>query len=328
MAKRRCGLDIGSSYLKAATSDGSIITSTQCVALPDNLVVDGQVVAPNTFSDILKGERFGAKDAALVLHSPLCHVRRTTMPAMGVKELALNLPYEFQDRIEEGKEKYRFDYAMLQMNEDEDGTPVEMDLLAAVTREDTIKNCEHMLRAGGLHLKAAAPDVCAYMNIIAASPDPTQDFCFLEIGSSSTRVYLFPKGRYEVTRLIEFGANSVARAVADEFGVEFALAKKYLETDYEGCQHSASALQAYEQLTVEVERIVNFFNFTYRDSDLHAIYFGGVGSAIEGLSQALVSALTVAALSVASLIPHSPSVQEQELMKVPAAAGILMDQGR
>ena len=328
MARRQCGLDIGSGYLKAATSDGSLITSAQCVALPDNLVVDGHIVAPSTLSDIIKKERFGAKDTSLVLHSPLCYVRRTTMPAMGVRELNLNLPYEFQDRIEEGKEKYRFDYAMLQMNDDEQGNHIDMDLLAAVTREDTIKNCEHMLKAGGLRLKTAAPDVCAYMNIIAASPDSRQDFCFVEIGSGLTRVFLFPNGRYEVTRLIEYGVNDIVRSLVDEYGVEFALAKKYLESNYEGCQQSACAVAAYEQLTIEVERIVNFFNFTYRDSDLSCVYYGGVGSAIQGVEQALVNALSVATLSVAGLIPHSSAVQDRDLMMVPAAAGVLMDQGR
>lgn len=328
MPKNRCGIDICSGHLKTATGDGSSISSVKVITLPDNLVVDGKVVSASTVSDLLRQERLGAKECALVLHSPQCHVRRTTMPAMGVKELQLNLPYEFQDRIEDGKDKYRFDYAMLEMLRDEDGQPHEMDLLAAVTRADYIDECDRMLKAGGLRLKSAAPDVCAYMNIIAMSPDPTQDFCFVDISSTVTRVYLFPHGRYEVTRIIDFGIDSVAAALAGDLGIDLPLAKTYLQSDFEGCQSNAAVMEKYEALLIELERIINFFSFTYRDSDLHSVYYGGVGASLDVLIDAIAKGLQIAFLSVAAIIPHGPGVDERDLVKVPAAAGSLLTQGR
>ena len=54
-----------------------------------------------------------------------CSRGRITVPAMTEEELGLNLPFEFRDYIADDKDKYSFDYAVLGMQRDAAGNPVE-----------------------------------------------------------------------------------------------------------------------------------------------------------------------------------------------------------
>ena len=48
----------------------------------------------------------------------------------------VNLPYEYQDAINGEKDNYIFDYAMKGIINDENGNPVEMQLLGAMVHKD------------------------------------------------------------------------------------------------------------------------------------------------------------------------------------------------
>lgn len=325
MAKLITGVDLGAGHLKLVLGDGNRITDVKVTNLPDNLVRDGKILSYDALAAVIKQERFACKDAALTLHSSQCYTRRVSMPAMSVKELKLNLPFEFQDHIEEGADKYRFDYAVLGTMSAEDGTPQEFDLLGAVVRKQLIENCTRMLKKSGMRLKTAAPDVCGFMNIIKRSPNPEDDFCFIDMSCDETRVYLFPKGRYEVTRILEFGSHSLASQLANDLSVDFALARTYLYSNYENCQYRDSLQNAYDNFSMEIERIINFFNFTYRESELRCAYYGGTSSCITPLVSTLEQNLGIDTHSVSMLIPHDTAVDSNVLMQCPAAAGLTLE---
>lgn len=322
--KPTTGIDIGAGYLKMVDSDGSKITGARIVALPDNLMRDGHVVSHELLVDILREAKPTHKDCGLMLYSTICYSRRVTMPAMTTKELMLNLPYEFQDFIHDNGEKQRFDYAMLEMRNDESGNPVEMDLLAAVVDDKTMQAYSQCFKKAGLHLKAAAPDVMALTNIVRKSPFPEDDFCFVSVGTSSTRVYLFPKGRYEAVRTIEFGTNDLARAVARERNIEFNLARTHLLANYEDCQTLPAVLEACDAFATEIQRIVNFFNFSYRDSSLERVFYGGTASTISPLLDSVADRLTIPLLGVTTLLDCAEGVDKDVLLRCPLAAGMAL----
>lgn len=318
------GVDIGAGFLKLVDSDGSKITDARLVALPDNLTRDGHVVSHELLVDVLREAKPAHKDCALMLYSTICYSRRVTMPAMTTKELMLNLPYEFQDFIRDNGEKHRFDYALLEMRNDDDGKPLEMDLLAAVVEEKAIQTLTQCFKKAGLRLKSAAPDVMAFTNIVRQSPFPQDDFCFVSIGTSSTRVYLFPKGRYEAVRTIEFGSNNLARAVAQERNIEFNLARTHLAANHEGCQTLPTVLDTCEAFATEIQRIVNFFDFSYRDSSLERVYYGGTACTIEPLLDNIASRLSIPLLGVTTLLDCAEGVDKDVLLQCPAAAGMAL----
>ena len=342
MAKALTGIDIGSGHLKMAVCDGRAVSQVIVEDMPDNLVKDGRITSLETMSELLRNtvrkHRVSAKNAAFVLNSRDVYTRRIVLPAMTVDELKLNLPFEFRDYIADGKDKYRFDYALLEMRHDEAGVPQEMDVLAVAAPIETIEGYADMLRRAGLKLKIAAPDIMAYANIIAqyernhpvaAAPadapaaPAARDFCFLDIGSTNTRVYLFPHGKYEVTRSVEFGVHSLVAAVADHFGVDENLAKTYVATNYENAQTIQPCLDLYERIGVELARIVSFFNFNYPDSQLATVHYCGSGSGIVPLLHAIDEHLSIDLVDIGAMMPYSPAVADS-LRACPAAVGLAL----
>ncbi|MBS7407265.1 MAG: pilus assembly protein PilM, partial [Coriobacteriales bacterium] len=206
MAKQCVGIDIGSEHAKLAVFDGQRVTQAVLCEIPDGLVRDGRITSFEAMSDVIKAavkeNKISVKDCAIALHPADVLMRRVTMPAMTVSQLELNLPYEFRDYIADGKGRYSFDYAVLGIVNGEDGTPKEMDLLAAAAEKEVVNSYATMLRRAGLRLKAAAPDVMSYLNLVARDQElnpvpegePPRDYCFLDGGCRNTGVYLFPQG--------------------------------------------------------------------------------------------------------------------------------------
>ena len=381
MAKLYTGIDIGSERLKMAVCGDQGVVSVAIEEVPESLVKDGRVTSFETMAEVIRDaarkNKINAKDCALALHSRDVFTRRITVPAMTEEELGLNLPFEFRDYIADDKDKYSFDYAVLGMQRDAAGNPVEMDILAAAAPTETIEAYRTMLRRAGFNLKMAAPDIMAYANIIAAfekrqppasmpaagatlpngadtpvldaaggsaaagitgsgpasalpngatapqMPAASRDYCFLDVGYDSTTVYLFPQGKYEVARIVEFGVGLLASAVADYFSVDESLARTYLSTDYEGAQRIQPCLDLYERLGVEAARIVSFFNFNYPESQLNVLHYCGNGSGIAPLIDALREHVSVDLVDINAVMPAS-AVSPDRLRVCPAAVGIAL----
>lgn len=318
------GIDIGTGFLKMVDFDGTQITGARVVALPDNLIRDGHIVSHEEFIRALRQASVTHRDCALMLYSSVCYTRRVQMPAMSTKELMLNLPYEFQDFIQEGDDDYRFDYALLEMKTDEQGTPSEMDLLAAMVKTSVMNDLSACFKKAGLRLSCAAPDVMAFTNIVRKAPDPESDFCFVNMGTTGTRVYLFPRGRFEVIRNIDFGTDNIVRVVARELNIDHNLARTYVTTNHEHCQELPAVHEAIEAFVAEIQRIVNFYNFSFRDSSLECLHYGGTASQVKPLVDALSSTLTVELRGVSDLLPAAAQVNRDVLLQCPAAAGIVL----
>ncbi|WP_080800932.1 type II secretion system protein GspL [Arabiibacter massiliensis] len=350
MAKLYTGIDIGAERLKMAVCNEQSVVQVAVEEVPASLVRDGRVTSFEALTEVVRNaarkNKVGAKDCALVLHSNDVFTRRITVPAMTVEELSLNLPFEFRDYIADDKDKYNFDYAVLGMKRDAAGTPVEMDILAAAVPAETIEAYSSMLRRAGFRLKSAAPDIMAYANLIAAyekrvppapapmpvdaaAPAPAEafpvprDYCFVDVGYDNTKVYLFPGGKYEVTRIVEFGVGLLAAAVADYFSVDESMARTYLSSDYEGAQRIEPCLGLYERLGAEVARIVSFFNFNYPDSQLDTLHYCGSGAGIAPLIDSLRDHVSIGLADINAIMPAS-SVPPDSLRDCPAAVGIAL----
>ena len=154
-------------------------------------------------------------------------------------------------------------------------------------------------------------------------PAASRDYCFLDVGYDNTTVYLFPQGKYEVARIVEFGVGLLASAVADYFSVDESLARTYLSTDYEGAQRIQPCLDLYERLGVEAARIVSFFNFNYPESQLNVLHYCGNGSGIAPLIDALREHVSVDLVDINAVMPAS-AVSPDRLRVCPAAVGIAL----
>lgn len=331
MAKTKIGFDIGTGALKLVQWDGAQIRRAVSAPLPDNLVKEGRIVSYEAMADFIKemarGNRVSGKDCAVVLPAGLAFLRRVSLPAMSVDQLAVNLPYEFRDYLTMGKDQYFYDYAVNELRRDEDGAPLELDLTAAAVPKAAIAEYRDMFRRAGFKLRTAVPAECAYANLLrfregADSAGAAREYCILDLGHAATRIHIFTGSRFEATRVIDYGAGTVDLAIADTLSVDEHVARAYKEANHDGAQELEGPKNIYGTIATEMRKAVNFYHFNNRESDLQDAYCCGGGARIAALADAIGRAVDLTLHSAAALMP--PAAGEEDLSSFAAAAGASM----
>lgn len=281
------GIEISNKTVKFVEIKRNSLRNFAVVELPDNIVVNGQLIAPEAMSEVLrstfKNEKFTVKNCALVLNDNDVYLRRMKVPAMSEKQLLLNMPYEFKDVLAEGKDKYIYDYSMVGLNKNEDDEVVDMELLGAVVRKDVIDKYIEMFKRASLKLVKALPREIALSNLVKelTQEDLNKDFAILDLGYKSSKIDIFASGVYEVTRTIDIGLEDVVKIAADILGVDIHMASKYLDQNQDNIQANEKCVDIYSQIATEVMRVMNYYTFENPNNTLETLYYCGGGSKIE-----------------------------------------------
>ena len=325
MAKSCLGIDIGKDQLKLVLMKGETIQKTASVQMPEGLLKEGRIVSVETTGELIRKtmreNKIRCKEAAVVVSSGICFLRNVTMPEMTPDQLVYNLPYEFRDYITDELKKYTFDYSWGsgevplkakklkktrkkkneekdENSENEEGSErKEMELLAAAAPVEDIEDIRLMARKAGLKLTFAAPEVSACENLLhyklKDEQDKEKEYGILDLGSTSSRLLIFKGDRHQVTRVIERGMEQVEELLADYFHIDIHLAHTWLLANHEDCVNSDVCRDAFAQISVELMRALNFYQFSNPDSRLEDIWICGGGASIEAMRQSLKESLDV-----------------------------------
>ena len=104
-------------------------------------------------------------------------------------------------------------------------------------------------------------------------------------------------------REIGIGCRNIDLAIADQLGVDEYLANSYKVSNYQDVLMNPACAEVYNQIAVEILKVINFYQYTYRNSSLSGIYLAGGGANIKPLCQEITELLGVAALSAERLLP-------------------------
>ena len=323
MAKSCLGIDIGKDQMKLVLMKGENIVKTASVQMPEGLLKDGRIVSVETTGELIrktmKENKIRCKEAAVVVSSGICFLRNVTMPEMTAEQLVYNLPYEFRDYITDELKKYVFDYSWgsgeempkgkklkkaskkkkkeEKPEEEENQKRNEMELLAAAAPLEVMEDLRLMTRKAGLKLTFAAPEVSACENLLhyklRNEQDKDKEYGILDLGSTSSRLFIFKGDRHQVTRVIERGMEQVEELLADTFHIDIHLARTWLLANHEDCIHSEVCQDAFSQISVELMRALNFYQFSNPESRLEDIYICGGGASIATMRQSLEKNLDV-----------------------------------
>lgn len=321
MAKSCLGIDIGKDQLKLVLMKGENIVKTASVQMPEGLLKDGRIVSVETTGELIrktmKENKIRCKESAVVVSSGICFLRNVTMPEMTAEQLVYNLPYEFRDYITDELKKYVFDYSWgsgeempkgkklkkaskkkeEKPEEEENQKRNEMELLAAAAPLEVMEELRLMTRKAGLKLTFAAPEVSACENLLhyklRNEQDKDKEYGILDLGSTSSRLFIFKGDRHQVTRVIERGMEQVEELLADNFHIDIHLAHTWLLANHEDCIHSEVCQDAFSQISVELMRALNFYQFSNPESRLEDIYICGGGASIATMRQSLEENLDV-----------------------------------
>ncbi len=305
MAQVQLGIDIGNRSVHLVGWDGKRVSDPVVEPLPEGLVREGRIVSPAAMADFLKGvrkqNRVHAKTASLVLHTNECFCRRFDVPAMTHQQLKVNLSYEFRDFITQEKEKYFYDYAILDTLDE----GKRLDLMAAAVAKETIGLYEDILRKVGWKLKVAVPEEIAYINLLSrfGQEATAGSCCLLDLGHSAVAIHMFRNGRHQSGRNLDYGCAALDDAIAEQFSVAPYVACGYRETNYQDCQSLPQCQEIYNFIALEVLKAVNYYNYSNADQPVEQVFCWGGGMRIQPLLDALSGTLSVPVRSWEELLP-------------------------
>lgn len=311
----KIAFDLGNSSLKiAALKKGTL--ELHELPLPENLMEEDNILMPRAFSAFLKKAkkdlRLPGGPAGLMLPSSKAICRLVTMPRMSVDQLMLNLPYEFSDFIHGEPHQYYCDYALCQDESQDEPQPEEqgeeqLTMMAAVVQRQQIQDYIRIFSAGGFSLKRILPQEMSLIQLVQSClrerPEGPREFCFIDLGFLSTRIFVVHGDRIQAARRVHIGCRALDGVVADLFNMDPFLADAYKRGNHQGVLEHPRCMEVYENLAVEVLKVINFYHFTYRQNQLDGVYLIGGGAEIAPLRRLLEETLGLPALPVDTLIP-------------------------
>lgn len=324
MAGNILGISLGTRHLKISVLKGQKITDFIETEIPDNCIVDENVIAWNALGDVLKDvckdKKLHVRNCAMVLMDGEVYVRRLSMPVMNDKQLQVNLPYEFRDVLQDEPDKYLFDYSMIGVRYDENDKPVEMELLGAAVSKEVVAHYTDMFERAGLRLVKLSPRVIALEELLAelSAENEKGDFALLDLGSSYTRIDIFRDGVYEVTRSIDQGVNTIVQAAADVMNCDPHIAIGYLQSDKDRIQENQALINVYDNIATEVMRALNYYTYENQNNTLETLYYCGTGSAIEPFLKEIEASIS---LNLKPLSVFDESAADA-LMGSPSSVGV------
>jgi type IV pilus assembly protein PilM len=326
MAKGYLGIEFGSSRIKIAEVKGDKLVKFIKEDMPENIVINGEIVAWDALIEflkpLLKDNKFSTNRVALVVPDTLTYTRRLSMPIMTAQQLKVNLPYEFHDFIADDKDNYIYDYAIVGIEQDEEGNDVGMDVLAVAVSKELMSNYQALFQSLKLKLTMAAPQCLAFGSLIQhLHPEMSdKDFAVLDLGFSASRINIFSNGVFDTNRTIDIGCEDLAKRVADLLGCDEHIAALHLVQNTNNVMDSESIRDACGDIAVDVMRAMNYYTYEKRDNTLENIYVCGGGAMIPQLIEELRDSVPLNIVQLSDLA--SEDVDQDALTNGPAAIGI------
>lgn len=337
MAKKTIlGIDVGHDQLKLALVDNGTVLDAVSIPMPDNMLRDGEITSIEAMADLIektmKTNGIKAKNAAYVMPNEMAYVKEVSMPMMNAEQLAINLPYEFNDYITGEVKDYVFDYAVLPPkaktenesevkpeaeseaeNEAEGEEPEQVLRLMAVGAERKyIDDIQKLLARAGLKMVKIAPALCTYISLIRNRMDflkqTTEEFGILDLGHEAVRMYIFDEDRHEATRVLESGLSTLVDVVAEIYGVERHLAQTYIINNYDNCLEREECRNTYENIATELMRAMNFYKFSNPESNLTDLWLCGGGGFIHPLALAIGEMLDMRLHTASELVDEGDEI--------------------
>lgn len=311
MAKDLLGIDIGTSSVKFVTKDRCIFVDT-----PENALKDDELIAFDGMSDLIKEtikeNGIRNKKVALVLPDSASYIQRCTMPYMSVKQLEVNLPYEFKQVVGQNKNDYLYDYAFVSHTEKE------MTLLAGAVEKTLIEKYEDMFRKAGLKLVKATPRQMAISDLLRET-GRTEELAILDLGTNFTRIDIYKDGFYNTSRTVEKGVKDMTKIVADILFCDEHIARTYLFDNKNDVIHNEKMMDFYDDIAIRIARAINFYLYENQDNNLNTLYVYGSGSKVEPYMETIQSDVTIQVEPMSKLFPTDSGVYADAL----GASGVI-----
>jgi type IV pilus assembly protein PilM len=297
--KTVAGLDIGSSSIKMVELEGKAnslsLVSLGYENLPDDTIIDGQIMEMNVVSDVIQNVCTSSQIAADKVvtgvsgHSVI--IKNIVLPPMNADELEESIDWHAEEHIPYDLADVSLDYQITDTNSE--ATSV---LIAACKRE-RIDNVRQAVQLAGKEPVVIDVDTFALQNCYELNyqPDESQVVTLLNIGASTMNVNIVKGTRSLFTRDITVGGSQFTDVLQRNLGLSFQQA----EALKRGVNHAVDGIEeksieplmnnVTEIVAMEIQKTFDFYRATTEDNYtvVQKILISGGGSKLEGLATEL-----------------------------------------
>lgn len=301
--KSVAGLDVGSSSIKIVELDGKMnnlnLVSLGFENLPDNTIVDGQIMELNTVSEVIQNvctnHQITANQVVTGVSGHSVIIKNIVLPPMSREELEESIDWHAEEHIPYDLSDVTLDFQVT--SESADATGV---LIAACKRE-RIDNIKQAIQLAGKTPVVIDVDTFALQNCYEVNyqPDDSQVVTLLNIGASTMNVNIVKGTRSLFTRDITVGGSQFTDVLQRSLGLSFQQA----EAVKRGVPEAAPGIEeksivplmnnVTEVVAMEIQKTFDFYRATTEDNDMvvQKILISGGGSKLVGLAEELSSRL-------------------------------------
>lgn len=322
------GIDIGNYRIKISYIVKGELKDVFVETLPDNIVKDGMIQYWDAMADFLK-ETFQShgihcRNVIFTLPASGAYMRVVDLPRMTVKQLQLNLPFEFHDYISEPSEKYFYDYAVIEEGEKT------MKLLAVACSRELIDRYRTLAKHAKLNAVGLVPEVLGFQrvlrryNALFRVPDE-KDYAILDMGDRSFKLHFFRHGVYEVTRPLEPGARHIAEIAAEIRGTDVHIGQLAAESNQDDVLAHENMEALYESSAVQIMRAMNFYSYSNTNNTIDTLYYCGGAANYPALLETIEETMNLPMRPLTDLMLYTEPGLEAALLLSPQSYGVALD---
>jgi type IV pilus assembly protein PilM len=293
------GLDIGSSSIKMVELDGKAnnlnLVSLGFENLPDDSIIDGQIMELNVVSDCIRNvcsnHQVNADQVVTGVSGHSVIIKNIVLPPMSREELEESIDWHAEEHIPYDLADVSLDYQITANSAD--ATQV---LIAACKRE-RIDSIRQAIQLAGKEPVVIDVDTFALQNCYEANYQPVESdvVTLLNIGASTMNVNIVKGSRSLFTRDITVGGSQFTDVLQRSLGLSFQQAeamKRGVSHAVEGVdEKSIEPLMSNvtEIVAMEIQKTFDFYRATSEDNHtvVQKILISGGGSKLNGLAQEL-----------------------------------------
>ena len=301
--KSVAGLDIGSSSIKMVELDGKAgnfsLVSLGYENLPDDTIIDGQIMELNVVSDVIQNvcsnHQVNAEQVVTGVSGHSVIIKNIVLPPMSQDELEESIDWHAEEHIPYDLADVSLDYQITATNSES------TNVLIAACKRERIDNLRQAVQLAGKEPVCIDVDTFALQNCYEMNyqPDDSQVVTLLNIGASTMNVNIVKGTRSLFTRDITVGGSQFTDVLQRSLGLSYQQA----EAVKRGVSHAVEGLEeksieplmnnVTEIVAMEIQKTFDFYRATTEDNHtvVQKILISGGGSKLTGLAQDLSARL-------------------------------------
>ncbi|MGZ3693940.1 MAG: type IV pilus assembly protein PilM [Bdellovibrionota bacterium] len=290
-------IDIGSSAIKLVEAEkkrsGWVVRSFSSIALPEDTIVDGEVVNHAAVVEAIKAlvKEAGVRTnlvATSVAGSSVI-IKHIAVPKGNPRELEDAVYWEAEQYIPFDMKEISLDFEVVS----EDNGEGKMDVLLVAAKKDFIEKRLATIKDAGLEPEVLDVDVIALANVFWQNYDMTPDnaVILVDIGASLTKINIVSSTTTLFTRDVAVGGKNLTQEIQNKLGISFQEAE-VLKIDAcstgqipEEVLPLVNAIS--ENISLEIRRSLDFYAASPIQIPVTSVFLCGGASRIPGFSNML-----------------------------------------